>query len=127
MNLARLHADGHLILAVGARDSSIPSETALRFGAWSAAKDAQVIAQWDYGTRHHYKRLSLQVRALAFSSRPASVLTPPSSSLTSDLEASSLVGEAKWMRRHWHPLTDGQPSFLNSLLDDQLVQISTNS
>jgi len=121
--LVHQYADGRHILAVPAMDSKIPSATALRFGAWSAAKDTQVVAQWDYGVQHHPQRLDLQVRSLAFSSRPSSALMQLGSQPAGHLQAATLVGEAKWMRRHWHPMVEEEPHFLESLLDDQLVQV----
>lgn len=92
------YADGKHIIAVGARgNSSLPSTTALRFGAWSVGADVQAIAQWDYNMKQHPMRLSMQIRALAFSSRPVCALNQ-SKGTTDEVDAASLTGEVKWMR-----------------------------
>merc|ERR1719217_1213468 len=73
-SLAKKFADGFFIKAVAARGQEhLPSTTGLRYGAWSAT-DADVIARWDFGEEQHHQRLSTQVRALAYASRPACLM-----------------------------------------------------
>lgn len=92
--LARKYADGSYIKAVAARGDALPSAPALRYAAWSS--DADVVAQWDVGARHHPDRLAMQVRALGLTRRPACALRRPT-------PEDSLVGEKGWMARHWYP------------------------
>merc|ERR1719333_1840236 len=70
--LVAQHANGVSIKAVAAMSEEYPSATAFRFGAWKS--DADVVARWDFDVWHNPKQLSMQVRALALSGRPASVL-----------------------------------------------------
>merc|ERR1719203_588528 len=92
--LVQIFAHDSRIKGVAARDDGeFPSSTAMRFGAWSAADDVQVIAQWDFGKRHNPKRLSLQVHALAFSSRPACTLTQSQALAAGGIQEETLVGE----------------------------------
>lgn len=120
--LVRIYADGTHIKGVAARENTeLPSTTALRFGAWSAGQDAQVIAHWSLGTRHDPERLSLQVRALALSARPACVLKRDSGTTLAD---DTLVGESKWMWEHWHPMLNEQRAVLEHLQDADIVQVN---
>jgi len=75
-SVMRMYADGSYIKAVAARGprEDFPSATAFRFGAWSA--DADAIAQWDFDEQQDPQRLALQLRALAFASKPASLFAP---------------------------------------------------
>lgn len=125
-DVAHLYADGFHIKAVAAREDNdqFPSAMALRFGAWSAGKDAQVIMHWDFEAWHHPQRVHLQVRALAYSARPACVLTEGAFSAKGDIQEETLAGEAKWMHENWHPLLDEQLSMLQDLQQDQVVQVS---
>jgi len=122
--LVNKYVDGKQIKGVAAQDDGdFPSSAALRFGAWSASDDTQVVAHWDFHTKHQRDRLLLEVNALAFASRPACVLRHPSARSEGDIQVATLVGEAKWMRRHWHPLLNEQREFLEALEEDQLVQV----
>merc|ERR1719238_1205829 len=95
-----------------------PSTMALRYGAWTSKAD--VIAQWDFEAWHHPDRLSMQVRAMAMSGRPGSlVLTPehvtsPAAGIHLNVMEGSLIGEAAWMREHWHPLLDEERGLLET-------------
>jgi hypothetical protein len=109
--LVHKYADGSYILSAVARGDDFPSAAAFRFGAW-LARDADVVARWDFEAWHHPQRLSMQVRALAFSGRPAcllerwTVLDKAGANTTVQDGArwdSSLVGEAAWMRTNWYP------------------------
>jgi len=120
--LVRIYADGTHIKGVAARDNTeLPSTTALRFGAWSAGQDAQVIAHWSLGARHDPERISLQVRALALSARPACLLKREKGT---DLADDTLVGETKWMWEHWHPMLNEQRAVLEHLQDADIVQVN---
>mmetsp|Transcript_39168 Transcript_39168/g.103377 ORF Transcript_39168/g.103377 Transcript_39168/m.103377 type:complete len:736 (+) Transcript_39168:106-2313(+) len=108
--LVQSHADGFHVKGVAAfGEGKFPSTAALRFGAWSS--DADVIAHWNFNEFQHPQRLSLQVRALAFSSRPACILK----GLREDgagADEATLLGEASWMEQHWHPLLKEQEDVL---------------
>lgn len=109
--LAKQNADGFLIKAIRAR-GEVPSTMALRFGAWESDRDADIVARWDIDSFHHPERLSMQVRALGYSGRPASV-NMWGAQLTPDGKRSvigeplglenSMVGLRSWMERNWHP------------------------
>jgi hypothetical protein len=111
-DLVRKYADSSNIHFGRALGEDFPSTTAFRYGAW-LAKDADIIARWDFGAWHHPQRLSAQVQALAFSGRPACLLKQwtlldSTGANVSTVEGinwdSSLVGEAAWMRSNWYPL-----------------------
>jgi hypothetical protein len=95
-----------------AHGEDFPSAAAFRFGAYLAPR-IDVIARWDFAAWHHPQRLSAQVRALAFSGRPAcllkqwTLLDNTGANITT-VEGvfwdSSLVGEASWMQSNWYPL-----------------------
>jgi hypothetical protein len=99
------------VRGAAARGAEYPSAAAYRFGAW-LAQDADVVARWDFDAWHHPHRLSLQVRGLAHSKRPACLLdrwttlddhgnkSTSSEGLRWD---SSLIGESVWMRENWYP------------------------
>lgn len=103
-NLVRLHADGATVVGVAARGDAeeFPSTTALRYGAWSAAQDAQVIVHWDLEAKHSPERLSLQVRALAYGVRPGCLLQGVSWR-EGGSQDDTLAGETAWMWAHWYP------------------------
>lgn len=108
------------IVGVASFDNgTFPSVTALRYGAWSVREDVQVIAQWDFGVKHDQHRLSTQVRALASSSRPASLLKNSS--------VLSLTGEAKWMDRYWRPEVDQQTALQEHLSNGQVVEVDLDA
>jgi len=121
--MVRLYSDGARIKAVAARDEGMfPSTTALRFGAWSVGEDAEAIFHWDVEDSHHPQRLSLQVRALALSARPGSLIENDGS-----FREESLGGEVKWMQRHWYPLLEGQHQTLQGMQESQIVQVRLDS
>lgn len=115
-------ADGHVVKAVAARTMEVPSSTALRYGAWAADRDTDLVARWDVDGWHHPKRLDMQVRALAFADRPACLLkqwtvTPGDGSrivVNGELGGEqSLIGERAWMDSNWHPyLPTGEQALL---------------
>lgn len=108
--LVQKYADGVSIKGVAARGSEdFPSNAAFRYGAWSA--DADVIARWEFDDWHDPSRLSMQVRAMAATSRPACMLESKSdqSKDTKAEEAvvvgeTSLAGDRSWMKVYWQPL-----------------------
>jgi len=100
---------------------NFPSAAALRYAAWSS-RDAEVVAHWVFDEWHHPERLSMQVKALAAARYPASILKQwtvrDDSGLNSGVMFAglgwegSLVGEKKWMHKHWYPfLKDGRSLF----------------
>lgn len=100
--LIRPYVDDNLIKGVASFGENVfPSTTALRYGAWST--DADVIARWDFEEWHDPSRLSIQIRAMASTSRPACVIRVPTKNNSQSSNISSLVGEKLWMTRHWHP------------------------
>lgn len=132
--LVKARADGALIKAVASRDEGqFPSTASLRYGAWSAA-DADVIARWNFDEWHHPDRLSMQVRALALTSRPASLLKrwtilagaePGNKTVVSDDLGweGALVGEAKWMGEHWMPLLGEERAILAGVQAHAVAQV----
>jgi len=73
VHLVKTYADGTSIKGIAARgDDTFPSSMALRYGAWFS--DSDIIARWELDAFHHPRRLAMQVRALATSSRPACLL-----------------------------------------------------
>jgi len=129
--LVKAYADGSYIKGVAAfGDGEFPSTTAFRYGAWSA--DADIIAHWDFDEWHHPDRLAMQIRALGLTGRPASILkqwTVLQEGQQSTLFAGvgwegSLVGEAKWMHEHWHPLLQEERVVLESGRDHHLAQVA---
>merc|ERR1719291_1525196 len=92
--------EGARVRGVASRDDvgSFPSTMAFRYAAWA------------FEAYHHPERLSMQVRAMATSRRPASLLLddaaqrPGAAGAPAHGREGSLVGEAAWMRQHWHPL-----------------------
>jgi hypothetical protein len=113
-SLVQQFAEKERIRGVASR-GIVPSTMALRYGAWTSKAD--LIAQWDYEAWHHPDRLSMQVRALAMSRHPGSlVVDPKSQNSTTGLKIQamegSLIGQAGWMREHWHPLLDEENGLL---------------
>jgi hypothetical protein len=106
------YANSTDIQVASAHGEDFPSAIAFRFGAY-LAKDKDIIARWDFGAWHHPQRLSAQVRAMAYSGRPACLLKQwtlldNSGANVTTVEGvfwdSSLVGETNWMRSMWYPL-----------------------
>lgn len=122
------HADGVNVLGVRAMGADKDlSTTAYRYGAWTA--DADVIMRYDFGAWHHPDRISMQVRALAVTKRPASRLlrwtardyaqggvaqAPPDGQVQALGEA-SLTGDKRWMAKNWFPLMTGEHTRLLDL------------
>merc|ERR1719401_2905185 len=106
--LLQQYADGKTIKVGTVSTGS--ATLAFRYGAWLAG-DADVIAHWDFFAWYHPERLATQVRALAFSGRPACLLdswtvldgkTDQRSVVSEgDQSEDTLVGEASWIRRYW--------------------------
>lgn len=120
------------IRGAAARDPEYPSPAAYRFGAW-VARDADIVARWDFEAWHHPHRLSTQVRALTFSARPACLLNSwtvlddkgKRSTVSADVRwESSFVGEAAWMRKNWYPRMEEQRGVVATHAGD-LVRLSS--
>jgi hypothetical protein len=133
-HLVAQYANGISIKAVAAMSEDYPSTAAFRFGAWKS--DAEVIARWDFDAWHNPKQLSMQVRALALSGRPACVLKRWSvrgraggaldhrtAEGGDDRADAALVGEAVWMRQHWYPLLDGLNIAASTARAHHVVQV----
>jgi len=116
------YANDMPVKAVVARDGEFPSTAAFRFGAWTTKAD--IIARWDFEEWHHPERLTLQVKALAMTSRPASLLQPKGTHgiNASDREA-TLIGEAKWMREEWYPFLKHGSDILEEERTHHIVQV----
>lgn len=104
-------ADGVYVKAVAAH-LPVPSTMSMRYAAWSADNDTDVVARWDMNAYHHPERLSVQVRALGSSGRFVSALMwgvtfseDGKRSVEGDEDGleSSMVGIRPWMDGHWHP------------------------
>jgi hypothetical protein len=127
--IVREHTQDANIKGVAAHDFSqelFPSDAALRYAAW--ASDAEVVAQWDFDEWHDPNRLSLQVRAMAYTAKHACVLSTSSTSHSQedeDKEISlvSLVGERSWMKEHWHPFSKKILEITESFKAGQLVEL----
>jgi hypothetical protein len=123
--LAHSYANGSFIKAVAAHgNSTFPSNSALRYGAWSS--DADVIAHWDFDEWHDPSQLSMQIRAMALVSRPACVLKHDEESKRSKEETApgfSLVGERAWMKRYWHPYLQTEDHVVTSSQQDHIVEL----
>jgi len=132
--LVHLYADGSRIKGVAAAGhEELPSTTAMRFGAWSAGEDAEVIFHWEFEAWHHPDRLGLQVRAIALGGRPGSLLEHPAAGASyrpggqPDAWEETLAGEAKWMQRHWYPHMYGQRDSLKKWQDSEIVGVDMDS
>jgi hypothetical protein len=131
--LVNEHSDGTFIKGVPARSHGVfPSTTSYRFAAWST--DADIIALWEFDEWYHPDRLSMQIRALALTSRPVSllkrwtVLGSESASFGTVLSdelgwENSIVGEASWMKSHWMPLLHNQREVLAGVQAHSVVQV----
>jgi len=106
--LVKKYADGITIKGVAAPGGSIehfPTNKALRYGAWAADADADVIARWEFDEWHDPSRLSMQVRALAATARPACIVgTKPITDQKLVVADTSLAGARSWMKVYWKPL-----------------------
>jgi hypothetical protein len=131
--LVNEHSDGTFIKGVPARShGAFPSTTSLRFAAWST--EADIIALWEFDEWYHPDRLAMQVRALAVTSRPVSLLkrwtvlgseSASSGTVLSDELGweNSIVGEAGWMKAHWMPLLHNQREILGGVQAHSIVQV----
>jgi hypothetical protein len=131
-HLLNRFADGTYIKAVPAR-TSVPSTTALRYGAWVAGSDVDVVARWDLDTWHHPDRLAMQVRALGLTGLPVSLLNrrtlvaddghTPVMYLEHGFQGASsegfgwpesLVAERSWAEKNWVPHLMGEWASLSA-------------
>lgn len=128
--LMQRFADGHYIKAVAAR-TDVPSTTSLRFGAWAADADADVLAHWDFDAWHHPERLAMQVRTLGLTGRSACLLkkwkavSDGNERVTKEEGlglSTSMVGQRAWMERNWYPLLEGEDARLRQA-KGQLAQL----
>lgn len=121
-------------IGVARGDVMLPSTTAFRFGAWISRRSSGVIARWDYDAFHHPERLATQIRALALTGRPASLLShwtaldsKSSSGKTIEWDGerwgSSMVGEAKWMKINWFPMLKSRQDDAHHYRRFQLVRV----
>jgi len=111
--LVRMYTDGVFIKGLAVFGTEYPSAASFRFGVWDS--DADVVARWDFNAWHHTQRLSMQVRALSMSGRPACFLRHWSvRGEAGDIRIvsggldwdASLVGVASWMHDKWYPLLE---------------------
>jgi len=116
-----------------ARSPKYPSAAALRYGAWLSS-DADAVARWDVDAQHHPEQLSMQVRAMALSQKPASLLagwmerkSDGEGHAVSEGEHwdGSLVGEARWMREHWWPYSVGDSYLLEPPASHKIVRVDS--
>lgn len=124
-------ADGVYVKPVAAH-LPVPSTMSMRYGAWSADKDADVVVRWDMNAYHHPERLAMQVRALGSSGRPVSAAMwgvtfsgngkRSVAGEESGLE-NSMVGIRSWMDLHWHPHVENFSGPLAKLGDLVLVDM----
>jgi len=131
--IAHLYADGSSIKAVAARGGDeFPSATAFRYGAW-VAHDADIVVRYDFEGWHHPNRLSMQVRAMVLSKRPASLVTMVTAFDADGKQSAvvggagphgSMMGEAAWMRKHWMPVLEEETSVLHGLQSRDVVQVA---
>jgi hypothetical protein len=123
--LVRSYVDNSYIMAVATRGVEFPSAAALRYGAWSS--DADIVARWDFDEWHDPSRLSMQIRAMASTSRPACMIRHPHEVDKHDEGkmvpiTSSLAGERSWMDKHWRPYSEGGQTFVYSHVVDLDMQ-----
>jgi len=125
--LINTYVDGTYIKGVAAfGDNVFSSGAALRYGAWSS--DADVVARWDFEEWHDPSRLSMQIRALAKTSRPACVIRLPRDANNQQaFSGSSLVGERSWMNKHWHPLAPEESTLLETSEAAHVVKLDMQS
>lgn len=131
--IANLYADGTTIKAGAAEGGDrFPSATAFRFGAWLAS-NADLVVRWDFEAWHHPNRISMQVRALTLSQRPASLVPLVTFFKLDSTKAAgpggagphgSMMGDAAWMRKHWMPLHEEEHTVMHGLRSSDIVQIA---
>jgi len=131
--VAHLYVDGTSVKAAAVRDTEVfPSATAYRYGAW-LAKDADLVARWDFEGFHHPNRLSMQVHAIALSKRPVSLLSGVTAFDADGKHAvvsntgiyhGSMLGDAAWMRKNWMPILEEENSVLHGLHSGDITQVA---
>jgi len=131
--LAHLYADGTSIKAAAARGGEeFPGATAFRYGAWQG-RDADLVVRWDFEAWHHPHRISMQVRAMTLSERPASLVTSVTAFDNDGKKAvvaggagphGSMMGNAAWMRKHWMPFLEEETTVLHGLHSSDVVQVA---
>jgi hypothetical protein len=132
-DIAQPYVNGKSIIAAAAfGEGKFISSTAYRYGGW-LAKDADITAQWDFDAWHHPLQLSMQVRAMAISGRPSSVVTWVTDYSTDGTKSStvqggigqhgSMVGETSWMRKFWMPLIEDEQFVPSGLHAREVVQV----
>lgn len=131
--IAHIYADGTSVKAAAARGiEAYPSATAYRYGAW-IAKDADIVARWDFEGFHHPNRLSMHVHAIALSKRPVSLLSGVTAFDTDGKHAvvsntgtyhGSMVGDAAWMRKNWMPMLEEENAVLHGLHSGEVAQVA---
>jgi hypothetical protein len=130
--IAHLWADGESVKASAAHgETEFPSATAYRYGAWMA-HDADLIARWDFDAWHHPNQITMLVRAIAVSQRPAALITTVTAFDTDGTKATvtggvgphgSMMGDAVWMHKHWMPILEEEHSVISGLHSADLVQV----
>jgi len=132
-DVARPYVNGKSVIAATAfGEGRFISSTAYRYGGW-LARDVDITAQWDFDAWHHPLQLSMQVRAMVASNRPASVVTWVTDFSTDGTNSNavqggfgqhgSMVGETSWMRKNWMPLIEHEHSVPGGLHAGEVVQI----
>jgi hypothetical protein len=132
-DIVRPYVDGKsVITAASFGEGRFISSTAYRYGGW-LARDADITAQWDFDAWHHPLQLSMQVRALAVSARPASVVTWVTDFSSDGTQShalqggfgqhGSMVGETSWMRKNWMPLIEEEHSVPVGMHAREVVQV----
>lgn len=114
------------VVAHDRSEDMFPSDPALRYAAWSS--DADVIAQWDFIEFHDPSRLSLQVKAMVYTTRHACVLSTASTSHSQDEESKeyhqvSLLGEKSWMKENWHPFSERHSEVAKTFILGEIVEL----
>jgi len=129
-NLVHLFEDGLIIKGHATRGiGSFPSTADLRFGAWSAAEDAQVIVHWSWEAKHSPDRLAMQVRAMAYSGRPVSLLQGARTLRDGfhqenwvETQDETIAGYRPFIWKNWYPQMD-QPETPTGIDDGKVVVV----
>jgi len=131
--IAQTYANGTSITVAAAfGEGRFISSTAYRYGGW-LARNSDITAQWDFDAWHHPLQLSMQVRAMAVSGRPCSVVTwvtdfnvdgTKSNAVQGGFgQHGSMVGETSWMRKNWMPMIEEEQSVPSGLHAREVVQV----
>jgi len=131
--LVKAYADGIYIMGAATRDTDFPSAISFRYGAWLS--DADVVARWDFDAWHHADRLAMQVRALALTKRPVSVLSgwtvreldshTHSEPIDEMKSESTIIGETKWMQEQWFPKIKTSVNWASQLVKVDMPELMT--